>query len=82
MNAEGGESTWKGAKTASAATKDIKTVSTNEDIAKVLPHRYPFLLVDKIIEFEPGKRAVGIKQVCLAFQEYLTLFEGNSAGPF
>ena len=29
----------------------------------VLPHRYPFLLVDKIIEFEPGKKAVGVKKV-------------------
>ena len=36
---------------------------TNEEIAKILPHRYPFLLVDKVVEFEPGKRAVGIKCV-------------------
>lgn len=36
---------------------------TNVDIRKVLPHRYPFLLVDKVIEVEPGKRAVGIKNV-------------------
>ncbi|MGD9486811.1 MAG: bifunctional UDP-3-O-[3-hydroxymyristoyl] N-acetylglucosamine deacetylase/3-hydroxyacyl-ACP dehydratase [Calditrichaceae bacterium] len=32
-------------------------------IKKILPHRYPFLLVDSIIEFEPEKRAVGIKNV-------------------
>ena len=32
-------------------------------IKKILPHRYPFLLVDAIIELEPGKRAVGIKNV-------------------
>ncbi|MEJ2542891.1 MAG: bifunctional UDP-3-O-[3-hydroxymyristoyl] N-acetylglucosamine deacetylase/3-hydroxyacyl-ACP dehydratase, partial [Calditrichaceae bacterium] len=32
-------------------------------IRKILPHRYPFLLVDNIIEFEPEKRAVGIKNV-------------------
>jgi len=36
---------------------------TNLDIRKIIPHRYPFLLVDKIIEIEPGKRAVGIKNV-------------------
>ncbi|HOL92279.1 MAG TPA: 3-hydroxyacyl-ACP dehydratase FabZ [Clostridiales bacterium] len=36
---------------------------TNLDIRKILPHRYPFLLVDKITELEPGKRAVGIKNV-------------------
>lgn len=32
-------------------------------IKKILPHRYPFLMVDAIIEFEPEKRAVGIKNV-------------------
>ena len=33
------------------------------DILRLLPHRYPFLLVDRIVELEPGKRAVGRKQV-------------------
>lgn len=33
------------------------------DIQKIIPHRYPFLLVDRIIELEPMKRAVGIKSV-------------------
>ena len=32
-------------------------------IQEVIPHRYPFLLVDRILELEPGKRAVGIKNV-------------------
>jgi UDP-3-O-[3-hydroxymyristoyl] N-acetylglucosamine deacetylase/3-hydroxyacyl-[acyl-carrier-protein] dehydratase len=32
-------------------------------IKKIIPHRYPFLLVDSIIEFEPEKRAVGVKNV-------------------
>ncbi len=32
-------------------------------IKQILPHRYPFLLVDRIIELEPGVRIVGIKQV-------------------
>jgi 3-hydroxyacyl-[acyl-carrier-protein] dehydratase len=36
---------------------------SNVQIREILPHRYPFLLVDKIIELEPGKRAVGIKNV-------------------
>ncbi len=34
-------------------------------IERILPHRYPFLLVDRIIEFEPDKRIVGIKNVTL-----------------
>jgi 3-hydroxyacyl-[acyl-carrier-protein] dehydratase len=32
-------------------------------IMEILPHRYPFLLVDRVVELEPGKRAVGLKQV-------------------
>lgn len=32
-------------------------------ILETLPHRYPFLLVDRILELEPGQRAVGIKNV-------------------
>jgi 3-hydroxyacyl-[acyl-carrier-protein] dehydratase len=34
-----------------------------EDIRKILPHRYPFLLVDRIIEFQDNERIVGIKAV-------------------
>lgn len=34
-------------------------------IQELLPHRYPFLLVDRIVELEPNKRAVGIKQVTI-----------------
>lgn len=34
-------------------------------IMEILPHRYPFLLVDKIIELEEGQRAVGIKNVTM-----------------
>lgn len=33
------------------------------EIQRVIPHRYPFLLVDRIIELEPGQRAVGLKCV-------------------
>ncbi len=36
---------------------------SNVEIRKLIPHRYPFLLVDKIVELEPGKKAVGIKNV-------------------
>jgi 3-hydroxyacyl-[acyl-carrier-protein] dehydratase len=34
-----------------------------EEIVKILPHRYPFLLVDRVTELEPGKRVKGIKNV-------------------
>jgi 3-hydroxyacyl-[acyl-carrier-protein] dehydratase len=36
---------------------------TIEQIRAILPHRYPFLLVDRILEVVPGERAVGIKNV-------------------
>jgi 3-hydroxyacyl-[acyl-carrier-protein] dehydratase len=35
----------------------------NKEIQSILPHRYPFLLVDRIQELEPGKRGVGIKNL-------------------
>src|SRR5438128_623374 len=34
-------------------------------IERILPHRFPFLLVDRITEFEPDKRIVGIKNVAI-----------------
>lgn len=36
---------------------------SNIEIRKILPHRYPFLMVDKVIELTPGKEAVAIKNV-------------------
>ncbi len=36
-----------------------------QGIMKVLPHRYPFLLVDRVIEIEKGKKAIGIKNVTM-----------------
>ena len=35
------------------------------EIMKILPHRYPFLLIDRIDELKPGKKAVGIKNVTI-----------------
>jgi beta-hydroxyacyl-ACP dehydratase FabZ len=45
-------------------------------IQKILPHRHPFLLVDRIIEFEPRTRIVGIKQVTVNEP----FFEGHFPG--
>lgn len=36
-----------------------------QDILKILPHRYPILLVDKIIDIDPKEKAVGIKNVTM-----------------
>jgi UDP-3-O-[3-hydroxymyristoyl] N-acetylglucosamine deacetylase/3-hydroxyacyl-[acyl-carrier-protein] dehydratase len=34
-------------------------------ISRILPHRYPFLLVDRVLELDPGRRAVGVKNVTI-----------------
>jgi 3-hydroxyacyl-[acyl-carrier-protein] dehydratase len=44
-------------------TSENKTSFTIEEIQRILPHRYPFLLIDRITDYVPGKRAVGIKNV-------------------
>ena len=43
----------------------IKTTFTVEEIRQLLPHRYPFALVDRIIDYVPGKKAVGLKNVTI-----------------
>lgn len=47
-----------------------------DQIEAIIPHRYPFLLVDRVIEIEDGKRAVGIKNVTA--NEWF--FEGHFPG--
>lgn len=42
---------------------EIKAPLDIMQIQEVIPHRYPFLLIDKIVELDLGKRAVGIKNV-------------------
>lgn len=37
----------------------------SKEIQKIIPHRPPFLLVDRILELEPGKKAVGLKNVTI-----------------
>jgi len=38
---------------------------TSQQLQAILPHRYPFLLVDRIVELEEGKRAMGLKNVTI-----------------
>jgi 3-hydroxyacyl-[acyl-carrier-protein] dehydratase len=37
----------------------------NKQIQEIIPHRYPFLLVDKILEIEAGKKAIGLKNISI-----------------
>jgi beta-hydroxyacyl-ACP dehydratase FabZ len=51
------------------------------EILKILPHRYPFLLVDRILEVEQGKRVVGIKNVTFNEEFFQGHFPGNPVMP-
>ncbi len=69
--------------------EDIKTeVRSNNMIAldireiqKILPHRYPMLLVDRIIELEPMKRAVGVKNISFNEPQFMGHFPGDPIMP-
>jgi UDP-3-O-[3-hydroxymyristoyl] N-acetylglucosamine deacetylase/3-hydroxyacyl-[acyl-carrier-protein] dehydratase len=52
-----------------------------DEIMRVLPHRYPFLLVDRIISIEEGKRAVGIKNVTINDYFFKGHFPGKPVMP-
>ena len=54
---------------------------TADQIQKILPHRYPFLLVDRITEIEEGKRAVGIKNVSINEPFFIGHFPGYPVMP-
>ncbi|MEH2239900.1 3-hydroxyacyl-ACP dehydratase FabZ [Nostoc sp.] len=60
---------------------EIKTTFTSEEIQKLLPHRYPFLLVDKIIDYVPGKKAVGVKNVTINEPYFQGHFPGRPLMP-
>ncbi|MBD2664158.1 3-hydroxyacyl-ACP dehydratase FabZ [Richelia sinica] len=62
-------------------TPVIQTTFTIEEIQQMLPHRYPFLLVDRIIDFVPGKKAVGIKNVTFNEPQFQGHFPGRSLMP-
>lgn len=51
------------------------------EILSLLPHAYPFLLVDRIVEYEPGKRVVGIKNVTINEPFFPGHFPGNPVMP-
>ncbi len=52
-----------------------------EQIKEIIPHRDPFLLIDEIIELEPGKRAVALKHVSAEEPYFEGHFPGNPVMP-
>mmetsp|Transcript_16910 Transcript_16910/g.34798 ORF Transcript_16910/g.34798 Transcript_16910/m.34798 type:complete len:213 (+) Transcript_16910:41-679(+) len=65
----------------SAKTKGTETIFGIEEIEKILPHRYPFALVDKVISYNPGKSAVGVKSVTLNEPQFTGHFPGRPIMP-
>ena len=54
---------------------------SNKEIMEILPHRYPFLLVDKVVDYEPGKWAEGIKCVSANEMQFLGHFPNEPVMP-
>lgn len=51
------------------------------DIMRIIPHRYPFLLIDRVVELEPGKRVVAIKSVTANEPQFTGHFPGRPIMP-
>ena len=62
--------------------KELKPhMLTSQQIQSILPHRYPMLMVDRILELEEGKRAVGIKNVTINEEFFNGHFPGYPVMP-
>ena len=59
----------------------METVLDTRAIQEILPHRYPFLLVDRIVELTPGVRIVGVKQVTINEHFFQGHFPGAPVMP-
>lgn len=57
------------------------SVYTAKEIMEIIPHRYPFLLIDTIEEIEPGVKAVGKKCVSMNEPYFQGHFPGNPVMP-
>jgi 3-hydroxyacyl-[acyl-carrier-protein] dehydratase len=54
---------------------------STQEIMAIIPHRYPFLLIDRILELEPGQRAVAEKLVTANEPQFTGHFPGNPVMP-
>jgi 3-hydroxyacyl-[acyl-carrier-protein] dehydratase len=62
------------------SSTDLSIISI-ERIMEMIPHRYPFLLIDKVIDVVPGESAVGVKNVTINEQFFVGHFPGKPVMP-
>jgi 3-hydroxyacyl-[acyl-carrier-protein] dehydratase len=60
---------------------DIALPLEAADIMRIIPHRYPFLLIDRVVELEPGKRVVAMKSVTANEPQFTGHFPGRPIMP-
>jgi len=70
-----------GGVTSASSVKFQGSTLEAREIMQILPHRYPFLFVDRIVELEEGKRAVGIKNVTMNDNFFVGHFPGRPLMP-
>jgi UDP-3-O-[3-hydroxymyristoyl] N-acetylglucosamine deacetylase/3-hydroxyacyl-[acyl-carrier-protein] dehydratase len=70
-----------GNKLAGRHVRDVPSSLTIDQIMEIMPHRYPLLLVDRILELEEGKRVVGIKNVTINEPFFAGHFPGHPIMP-
>ena len=70
-----------GAAPAASRTDEHPTVADQELIQKILPHRYPFLLVDKVTDIVPGETATGYKCITVNEPQFTGHFPGQPIMP-
>ncbi|MCF7924992.1 MAG: 3-hydroxyacyl-ACP dehydratase FabZ [Candidatus Izimaplasma sp.] len=56
-------------------------ILNSNQIQDIIPHRYPFLMIDQVIELEPGKRAVAIKNVSANEMQFMGHFPQEHVMP-
>ena len=62
-------------------TKDNSSIIDIERIIEMIPHRYPILLVDRVLEIEPGERAIALKNVTMNEPHFQGHFPGHPVMP-
>lgn len=66
---------------AASSMADLTLPLEAADIMRIIPHRYPVLLIDRVIELEPGKRVVAIKNVTNNEPQFTGHFPGRPIMP-